>query len=108
MKLLNLSNEQLQLELLSLMDEVFELLKHNSDIDKFLDETKLFDPWEEVLPEAEFPIFIMAVLNNTRRKPVIDSIINAVRNQIEFTDNLNHSKMETVSSKPKLGDHPFS
>ena len=108
MKLSSLNKKQLQYEIFSLMDDVLEQLKNNTNVDKFLDETKLFDRWEEILPEAEFPILVMAVLNNIRRKAVIDSIINAVQYRKKTIINSNYCKTEAENAIPKIGDHPFN
>ena len=63
MNLSELDKKGLKSELLSLMENVSSILKEQPDVDKFLDETVLFDDWEQVLPQAEYPIFIIAVLN---------------------------------------------
>ena len=76
--LTSLNYNQLKEQLISLMDTVVYYLKNEPDVDKFLDETDLFDEWEEALPEAEYPIFVIAVLNNTRRDAIMDTIINAI------------------------------
>ena len=66
-----LNNNQLKEQLISLMDTVVLYFKNEPDVDKFLDETDLFDEWEKALPEAEYPIFVIAVLNNTRRDATV-------------------------------------
>ena len=106
--LTSLNNNQLKEQLISLMDTVVLYLKNEPDVDKFLDETDLFDEWEEALPEAEYPIFVIAVLNNTRRDAIMDTINNAI---LKKDDNSNHP--EKSSFKPKaarshVGEHPFN
>jgi len=103
-----LNNYQLKEQLISLMDTVMHYLKNEPDVDKFLDETDLFEEWEKALPEAEYPIFIIAVLNNTRRDAIMDTIINAT---LKKDDHSNHSKKG--SFKPEaagshVGEHPFN
>ena len=82
MNLNDLDSKGLTVELLSLMDKVVVLLDDDPNVDKFLDETDLFDSWELVLPEAEYPIFIMAVINNIRKPSIVDSIIKAITNEL--------------------------
>ena len=60
------------------MDEVQLTLKEGVSIDDFLDETDLFSAWEEMIPEREYPIFIMAVLNNIRKESIIDTILDSL------------------------------
>lgn len=61
-----------------LMDEVQLTLKEGVSIDDFLDETDLFSAWEEMIPEREYPIFIMAVLNNIRKESITDTILDSL------------------------------
>jgi hypothetical protein len=106
--LTSLNNNQLKEQLISLMDTVVYYLKNEPDVDKFLDETDLFDEWEEALPEAEYPIFVIAVLNNTRRDAIMDTIINAI---LKDDDHSNHPKKSSFKSEPArshVGEHPFN
>ena len=77
-------------------------------MDKFLDETDLFDEWEEALPEAEYSIFVIAVLNNTRWDAIMDTIINAI---LKKDDHSNHPEKSSFKSEPaifRVGEHPFN
>ena len=73
-----LSKAELRVKLLNLQDRVVDNLEKEPDVDTFLDQTNLFDEWEKVLPDAEYPIFVMAVLNNIRRKVIIETILNSI------------------------------
>ena len=64
--------------ILSLQDKVSNALIDNPDVDKFLDSTTLFDEWEEIIPDPEYGIFVIAVLNNIRKKTIIDKIIDSI------------------------------
>ena len=110
MNLAHLDRKKLISQLLDLIDEVQIILKYESDVDSFLDETKIFDEWEAVLPEREFPIFIMAVLNNIRKDTIINSIISAIidkdKNKYVESEFNRNSKLDAY--KLKIGDHPFN
>lgn len=106
--LISLNQDQLKGLLFELMDEVTLHLKNKPDVDAFLDKTDLFDEWERILPEAEYPIFIMAVLNNIRRESVINSILNAIHHEKNSTGHTNHSTVEEETHTPHPDDHPFS
>ena len=97
---LNTSNKnKLKLKMFNLMDEVQLTLKEGVSIDDFLDETDLFSAWEEMIPEKEFPIFIMAVLNNIRKDSIIDKILDSMTLE-------NKEKNQThLSRKNKLISH---
>ena len=110
MKLNELNRHQLKSELILLMDKVASHLRNESNVDKFLDETNLFDDWELVLPETEFSIFIITVLNDIRKDSIIDTIIDSCKeNKKRSTQKLSsnfHDEPEPRTSE--LGDHPFN
>ena len=110
MNLAHLDRKKLISQLLDLIDEVQIILKYESDVDSFLDETKIFDEWEAVLPEREFPIFIMAVLNNIRKDTIINSIISAIidKDKNKYVDSKFNRNSKMDEYKFKIGDHPFN
>ena len=91
----------IEARIFSLQDKVSNALSINSDVDKFLDSTTLLDEWEKVIPDPEYGIFVIAVLNNIRKKAVIDRIIDSILD-IEPI-------FEKQFSKPKktAEQHPF-
>ena len=99
-----LSKAELRVKLLNLQDKVADRLEKEPDVDTFLDQTNLFDEWEKVLPEAEYPIFVITVLNNIRHEAVIASIIDSIGKQ----DLQSEPEKEGSSVTDKDGiDHPF-
>ena len=106
--LTSLNNYQLKEQLISLMDTVVQYLKNEPDVDKFLDETDLFDEWEKALPEAEYPIFVIAVLNNTRRDSIMDIIINAILKKDDQSNNPEKSSFKPDATRSHIGEHPFN
>ena len=85
----------------SLQDKVSNALLDNPDVDKFLDSTTLLEEWEEIIPDPEYGIFVIAVLNNIRKKAVIDKIIDSILD-IEPA-----SKKQFSKPKKKTEQHPF-
>ena len=85
----------------SLQDKVLDALRTEQDVDKFLDKTTLFDDWEGIIPDAEYGIFVIAVLNNIRTKIVIDTIVDSIL-KIDRADSNKISK-----SKKEIEQHPF-
>tara|TARA_B100001250_G_scaffold91422_1_gene76027 strand:- start:1488 stop:1814 length:327 start_codon:yes stop_codon:yes gene_type:complete len=108
MNLSELDKKSLRDELLSLMEEVSALLEEQPDVDKFLDETDLFDDWEQVLPQAEYPIFIIAVLNNIRKNTIIDSLISSIKNKHLVLESPSEPEPLKVKARSHIGEHPFS
>ena len=84
-----------------LQDKVADQLRIEKDVDKFLDNTTLLDEWENIIPDAEYGIFVIAVLNNIRTKTVIDTIVDSIL-KIESPKKNNIPK-----PKRKTEQHPF-
>ena len=50
--------------------------KSGKDIDTILDETDIFDEFEEFLPDNEFPLFVITILNGFKSNEVIDKLLD--------------------------------
>ena len=85
----------------ALQDKVADQLRIEKDVDKFLDNTTLLDEWENIIPDPEYGIFVIAVLNNIRTKIVIDTIVDSIL-KIDRADSNKISK-----SKKEIEQHPF-
>ena len=88
-------------KIFSLQDEVSRILSIDNDVDKFLDNSTILDEWEEIIPDAEYGIFIMAILNNVKRESIIDKILDSILN----TDESNFRELVTENNNIK--QHPF-
>ena len=99
--MISLNNrEVLKKKIFSLQDEISNKLGIDNDVDKFLDNTTILDEWEEIIPDPEYGIFVIAVLNNIRRDKIINKILDAILN-------IKDSKEKTVSLVDKNIEHPF-
>ena len=90
-----------------LMDDVQNHLKNDPNIDNFLDNNTVFENWEKIIPENEYPIFLIAVLNNIRSNIIMNSIINSIGVQKrgkKEKNNINANKRYIES----FGEHPFN
>ena len=108
MILKKLSKSDLKIRIIKLMDEVKAHLNTEPDIDKFLDETSLFDDWELALPQHEYPILIMAVLNDIRKDNIINSIVDSVYEETISLEKEPASKIKFKKKKTYVGEHPFN
>ena len=68
---------------------IFELQKfiqiekdNGKDIDTILDETNIFDEFENLLPDNEFPIFVITILNGFKSDFILENIINTLDESI--------------------------
>ena len=108
MILKELSKSALKNRLIKLMDDVKVHLNNEPDVDKFLDETNLFDDWELALPEHEYPILVMAVLNDVRKDNIINSIVDSVYEETIPPEKESASKLNFKKKKTYDGEHPFN
>ena len=53
------------------------------DIDTILDETDIFDQFEEILPDNEFPIFVITILNGFQSDIILNKLIDTIESSIE-------------------------
>ncbi len=88
-------------KIFSLQDEVSRILSIDNDVDKFLDNSTILDEWEEIIPDAEYGIFVIAILNNVKRDSIIDKILDSILN----TDESSFSGPATENNNIKR--HPF-
>ena len=68
-----------------LKDYIFRLQKFiqdeqeaGKDIDTILDETDIFDEFEDILPDNEFPIFVITILNGFKTDSLIDKLLDVI------------------------------
>ena len=100
---MNISEKRklLKNKIFSLQDEVSRILSIDNDVDKFLDNSTILDEWEEIIPDAEYGIFVMAILNNVKRESIIDKILDSILS----TDESNFRELVTENNNIK--QHPF-
>ena len=83
-----MKNKQLKaMNRMELKDYIFQLQKFieieqelGKDIDTILDETDIFDEFEEILPDKEFPIFVITVLNGFQSDIIFEKILDVIEN----------------------------
>ena len=51
---------------------------NGKDIDTILDETDIFDEFEDLLPDDEFPIFVITILNGFKSDIIIDKLLDVI------------------------------
>ena len=78
MSLKDLKKNDLKDRIITLMDVVEQHLEKNPDIDRFLDETDIFDDFEKVLPDEEYPIFVITILNGFKSDDLLNKLVNDI------------------------------
>ena len=76
--LLQMTKDELKNHIFNLQNIVQEKLSTGIDIDDFLDETDIFNEFENIVPDEEFPIFVIAILNNYKSDIIIDKLVDSI------------------------------
>ena len=73
-----LSREELKDYIFRLQKFIQDEQESGKDIDTILDETNIFDEFEDILPDNEFPIFVITILNGFKSDSLIDKLLDVI------------------------------
>ena len=73
-----LNREELKDYIFRLQKFIQDEQKSGKDIDTILDETDIFDEFEDILPDNEFPIFVITILNGFKSDSLIDKLLDVI------------------------------
>ena len=73
-----LSREELKDYIFKLQKFIKDEQESGKDIDTILDETDIFDEFEDILPDNEFPIFVITILNGFKSDSLIDKLLDVI------------------------------
>ena len=74
----SLKREELKSYIFELQDFIKDEQTKGKDIDTILDETDIFDEFEAILPDDEFPIFVITILNGFQSDDLIDKLLDVI------------------------------
>ena len=57
-------------------------LSKGTNIDDFLDRTTIFDDFENIIPEAEFGIFVLTILNGYKSGVILDKLVEVIQQSL--------------------------
>ena len=78
-----LNRKELRSYIFEIQDTVKSYLNNGGNVDSFIDETNLIDDFESVLPDEEYPIFVITVLNDIKSESVIDKLLDSILTTIQ-------------------------
>ena len=78
----NMSKDQMREYIIELQKFIKVEQDSGKDIDTILDETDIFDEFEEILPDNEFPIFVITILNGFKSELILENIIVTLHESI--------------------------
>ena len=76
--LLGMSREELKEHIFRLQEFIENEQKAGKDVDTILDETDIFDEFEEILPDEEFPIFVITILNGFQSEVIVNKLLDVI------------------------------
>ena len=82
-KLQALNRSEIKEYILSLQLEVKEQISNQNSIDDFLDKTDIFDEFEEILPDQEFGVLVLTILNNFKSEMILNDLLDIIEEAIE-------------------------
>jgi len=77
-----LNREGLKDYLFEIQDYIDSNMEDGQDIDDFLDNTDIFDELEKVLPDEEYPVFVITVLNKIRTDYIINRLLDVLETSL--------------------------
>ena len=76
--LTSLNREELKDYIIKLQQFIQDEQKNGKDVDTILDETDIFDEFEEILPDDEFPIFVISILNGFQSDVILNKLLDVI------------------------------
>ena len=87
-KIGQMSLSELKAHILDIQSEVQSELSKGTNIDDFLDKTTIFDNFEDIIPEAEFGIFVLTILNGYKSKIILDKLVEVIQQSLAERQNV--------------------
>ena len=82
-KLHELNRDEIKKYILSLQSEVKEQISNQNSVDDFLDKTDIFDEFEEILPDQEFGVLVLTILNNFKSEVILNDLLDIIEEAVE-------------------------
>jgi hypothetical protein len=77
-----LDREGLKEYLFEIQDYIDANMEDGQDIDDFLDNTDIFEEFEKVLPDEEYPVFVITILNKIRSDYIINRLLDVLETSL--------------------------
>ena len=87
-KIIQMNQNELKNYILDIQSRVQNELSIGTDIDDFLDRTTIFDDFEDIIPEAEFGIFVLTILNGYKSEVILDKLAEVIQQSLAERKNV--------------------
>ena len=83
-----MNQSEIKAYILEIQSEVQSELSKGTNIDDFLDQTTIFDDFEDIIPEAEFGIFVLTILNGYKSEVNLDKLAEVIQQSLAGRENV--------------------
>jgi len=87
----SLNREELKSYLFDIQDSIDAHLKKGKSIDSFIDDSDILDEFEKWLPDEEYGIFVITMLNGIKSETVINTLLDSLLRRIQSKEAVLHS-----------------
>ena len=77
-----MNQSQIKAYILEIQSKVQNELSKGTNVDDFLDRTTIFDDFENIIPEAEFGIFVLTILNGYKSEVILDKLVQVIQESL--------------------------
>jgi len=77
-----MNQSEIKAYILEIQSTVQNELSKGTNIDDFLDRTTIFDDFENIIPEAEFGIFVLTILNGYKSEVILDKLVQVIQESL--------------------------
>ena len=77
-----MNQSEIKVYILEIQSTVQNELSKGTNIDDFLDRTTIFDDFENIIPEAEFGIFVLTILNGYKSEVILDKLVQVIQQSL--------------------------
>ena len=81
-QILQMNQSEIKAYILEIQSTVQNELSKGINIDDFLDRTTIFDDFENIIPEAEFGIFVLTILNGYKSEVILDKLVQVIQQSL--------------------------
>ena len=81
-QILQMNQSEIKAYILEIQSTVQNELSQGTNIDDFLDRTTIFDDFENIIPEAEFGIFVLTILNGYKSEVILDKLVQVIQQSL--------------------------
>jgi len=86
--ILDMNQSEIKAYILEIQSEVQSELSKGTNIDDFLDQTTIFDDFEDIIPEAEFGIFVLTILNDYKSEVILNKLAEVIQQSLAERENV--------------------